>query len=67
MRTARFIEEITVTDDDGCVVELDVFIHENGGMFAVDASYLDQNFDDEENPIIQDPLNTNGSVKLIGW
>jgi len=63
-----FVKEIVVEDPDtGGLVELDVFKHPNGGMFAVDASYLDLTFDDDEDPIIQDPLNDiGGNIKLLG-
>ena len=76
MRKAKFVEEITVTDPDtGGLVELDVFKHENGGMFAIDASYLDQAYEDDENPVIVDPFteptisdaNAGVIVELTGW
>jgi len=69
---AKYVEEIVVTDPDtGGLVELDVFKHENGGMFAVDASYLDQCYEDDENPIIPDPLQEpvigDTLCELTGW
>ena len=68
MNTAKFVEEITVTDPDTKgLVELDVFKHENGGMFAIDATFLDQCFDEDEDPVIPDPLNDSGHVTLTGW
>jgi len=69
MNKANFVTEITVTDpESGGNVELSVFKHENGGMFAIDSSYIDQVLDDdEEAPFIQDPLEShNSSVKLYG-
>jgi len=57
MNKAKFVKQIVVTDPDTKgLVELDVFKHENGGMFAVDDSYLQQNFDDETDPVIADPF-----------
>jgi len=35
---------------------LEVYKHENGGMFAIDGSYLEQNFEDDGEPIIVDPF-----------
>jgi hypothetical protein len=70
--TAKFVTEITVTDpDSGGEVELDVFKHENGGMFAIDASYLDQAFDDDKpivipNPFHQEGIKTSITVELTG-
>ena len=72
MATAKFVEEITVIDPDTKLpVEIDVFKHENGGMFAMDASYLEQCFEDDEsvivpNPFHNDPLATEPMVMLTG-
>jgi hypothetical protein len=60
MKTAKFVKEITVIDPDSKgEVELSVYKHENGGMFAVDSSFLDQvaRTDDYDRPIISDPFN----------
>jgi hypothetical protein len=60
MRTAKFVKEITVIDPDSKgKVELSVYKHENGGMFAMDSSFLDQvvRTDDYDRPIISDPFN----------
>jgi hypothetical protein len=59
MKKAYFVKEITVTDPDSKMpVELEVYKHENGGMFAVDSSFLDQvaRTDDFDRPIVPDPL-----------
>ena len=57
---AKFVEEITVKDPDtGGDVVLEVYKHENGGIFAIDSSYLDQVSD-----TITDPF-ANKFVKLI--
>lgn len=51
---AKFVREVTINDPEtGNEVQLEVYKHPNGSMFAVDSSYLDQNFDDEE-PVIFD-------------
>jgi hypothetical protein len=59
MKKAFFVKEITVIDPDSKgEVELSVYKHENGGMFAVDSSFLDQvaRTDDFDRPIVPDPL-----------
>lgn len=72
MNEAIFLQTITVTDpDSGGLVELCVFKHDNGGMFAIDSSYIDQCFDDDSPVIINDPFeecdeNRFATVKLIG-
>jgi hypothetical protein len=57
MKNATFVEQVTVKDPDtGGNVQLEVFKHENGGMFAIDSSYLDQCFEDDTEPVIPDPF-----------
>ena len=59
MRKAKFVTEITVIDPESKLpVELEVYKHENGGMFAVDSSFLEQvaRTDEEDRPMIPDPL-----------
>ena len=72
MNEANFIRTITVIDpDSGEMVELCVFKHDGGGMFAVDSSYVDQVLDDNcimYDPFeeVVDPENTFATVKLLG-
>lgn len=68
MNTAKFIKEISVTDPDSDMpVEIDIFKHEqSGGIFGVDASFLDQTFGDDEKIVIFDPLNKGQRVLLTG-
>lgn len=62
MRTAKFVKEITVIDPDSkSEVQLVVYKHENGGMFAIDSSFLDQCCDDDTYPVIPDPF-ANGEM-----
>ena len=65
---AIFVKEITVTDPDSKgEVELAVFKHSNGGMFAIDSSYIVQVLDeDDQTPEIPDTLNEEGKVFLVG-
>ncbi len=61
MNKAYFVKEITVIDPDTKgEVELSIYKHENGGMFAMDSSFLDQvaRTDDFDRPIIPDPFST---------
>ena len=66
--SAEFVKEISVKDPDSKqFVEMSVFKHnQSGGMFAVDSSYLDQCFDDDTDPIINDPLNEDQKITLFG-
>ena len=67
MNTAKYVTEITVKDPDtGNDVEMEVYKHENGGMFAIDSSYLDQNFEDGTNPTVPDLFSDDGTnVPLV--
>jgi hypothetical protein len=66
MNTAKFVTEVIVKDPDTKLpVSLAVYKHnESGGMFAVDASFIDQTFADDENPVLADPLNEGEQVEL---
>jgi hypothetical protein len=69
MNTAKFFQEITVKDPDtNLPVEVDLFKHEGGGIFGIDASYLDQvaTEDGEGNTLVSDPLNDGKLVILTG-
>jgi hypothetical protein len=59
--TAKFVKEITVEDPDtGAPIEMEVYKHENGGMFAIDSSFLDQvapEEGDEDDTAGYDPSN----------
>ena len=57
MRKAKLVKEITVIDPDSKgKVQLTIYKHENGGMFARDSSFLDQCYEDEIYPLIPDPF-----------
>jgi hypothetical protein len=46
---AKFIKEIIVIDPDTQgEVEVALYKHENGGIFGIDSSYLDQVAEEEE-------------------
>lgn len=57
---AKFVNEITVIDPDTKgEVQLAVYKHENGGMFAIDSSYLEQvatEHETEDCYVIPDPF-----------
>jgi hypothetical protein len=57
MNTAKFVKEIVVIDPDSKgEVSLSVFKHENGGMFALDNSYIEQVLPEEGECPIPDPF-----------
>lgn len=67
---AKYVIDITVKDPDtDNDIEITVFKHENGGMFAIDASYID--FIDEgdnEAVFITDPfVQPKGSMLELIW
>jgi len=67
MLKAKFVEEITVFDPDSKGdVDISIFKHDGGGMFAIDSSYIVQVLPEEGQIFIQDPLNEEGLVELIG-
>jgi len=57
---AKWTETIVVNDPDGGTIEIAIYKHPNGGMFGLDASYIDQvlGVDDESPAIIPDPFAT---------
>ena len=70
---AKFVTEIKVKDPDtNGTVEISLFKHENGGMFALDSSYIVQVLPEEGDCYIPDPfsdehdIETNCVVKLTG-
>lgn len=66
MKTAKYVQQITVIDPDSNLpVELEIYKHSNGGMFAMDSSYLEQTHDDDTYPIIPDPFGENGSRTVL--
>ena len=62
---ANFFKQVRVTDPiTKLPVDINLYKHENGGIFGIDASY-DEQVVDEEEAVIQDPLNDEGHVELI--
>jgi hypothetical protein len=54
---AKFVTEIKVKDPDtNAPVEISLFKHENGGMFAVDSSYIVQVLPEEGDCVMPDPF-----------
>jgi hypothetical protein len=64
--TATFVKEVEVTDPDTkAPVKVAIYKHDStGGMFGVDASFLEQNFEDDETPTVADPFVNNAIVEL---
>ena len=70
MKTAHFVVELTVIDPDTkAPVEIAVYKHENGGMFAVDSSYILQVAEEtlSDNVLVPDVFNKDNDnyVELI--
>lgn len=69
---AKHVKTIDVPDPDtNQMIEVCVFKHENGGMFAIDSSYLEQVFEDDTGHIIIPDMFSNDltfvqSLELIG-
>lgn len=60
MQKAKFVKEVDVIDPDTQGhISLAVYKHENGGMFAIDSSFVEQVADDileDDRAIIVDPF-----------
>ena len=53
---AKFVKEVEVIDPDtGGVVHVSIYKHENGGLFGVDSSYIEQ-VAPEDSDAIYDPF-----------
>jgi len=49
MKRAKFVKEVSVIDpDSNAPVEVAIYKHDNGGMFGIDSSYVEQVLDDEK-------------------
>ena len=65
---AKFIKDITVIDPDTLgEVQIGIYKHENGGMFGVDASYVDQVLDenDDMEMCIADPFMRSDNIVIL--
>jgi hypothetical protein len=61
MNKARLIQQIDIIDpDSGGEVNVCIFKHENGGLFGLDSSYIEQVLDDDGDAIITDPFSHTG-------
>lgn len=66
MKTAKFVIEVNVVDPDTSgLVQVSIFKHQNGGMFGIDSSYIEQVLPEEGDCKISDPLNEKGKIKLL--
>jgi hypothetical protein len=63
INNAKLVGQITMTDPDSKGdVDMSIYKHENGGMFAIDSSYLEQCTDSDSYPIIPDPFTAEGGI-----
>lgn len=67
--TATFIQEVTITDPEtNAPVTVSMYKHDiTGGIFGIDSSFIEQNFEDDETPTVADPFINNGIVELIEY
>ncbi len=61
MSKAILVTEVTVTDpQSGGEVQVSIFKDpKSGGMFGVDSSYIEQNFEDDEEVVVRNPISPN--------
>jgi hypothetical protein len=65
---AKFVEEIVIKDPDtGSLIEIEIYKHENGGMFGIDSSYVDQVLDEgnEKAICIPNPFTTSKDIVIL--
>lgn len=69
MNKAKFVQDITVIDPDTKGdINITVFKHENGSMFAIDASYIDLiDVDDPKGVILCDPMQISRKKVRLIW
>lgn len=61
MKKSRLIQQIDIVDpDSGGVVNVCIFKHENGGLFGMDSSYIEQVLDEDGDAYIADPFSGTG-------
>ena len=70
MKTAKFVTEIQVIDPDtNSPIDIAIYKHENGGMFGIDSSYIEQGLDDEDDlgsfPIADPFADLDGKTKCV--
>lgn len=68
MKQAKFVKEITVIDPDtNSPVDISIYKHENGGMFGIDSSYIEQVLEDDDltNVLMFDPFVEPKSVDIL--
>jgi len=68
VNSAIFVKEVTVIDPDTKgEVNVSIFKHkQSGGMFGIDANFLESCFEEEETIMITDPFNNASFVELDG-
>lgn len=50
------MEVVVLDPDSGGKVHVSMYKHENGGIFGIDSSYLDQVLEDDEIGLVYDPF-----------
>jgi len=71
MNKARFVMEVQVNDPDhpSLMVDVSIYKHENGGMFGMDSSYIEQldgiSDDDDITVRIPDPFSDSNEEVVL--
>ena len=66
--SATYIKDIVIQDPDtGGDVEVTLFKHQNGGIFGIDASHIDQVAEEDQfgNPMVLNPLGNPDEPKRL--
>jgi len=64
INNAKLVCQVTVIDPDSKgEVQMEVYKHEGGGMFAIDSSYVEQCCDEDTYPIVPDIFTANGGLE----
>ena len=61
IHVAEYVKDIVIQDPDtGGDVDVTIFKHQNGGLFGMDSSYLEQVAQESSggNPVVNDPFET---------
>ena len=64
INNAKLVCQVTVIDPDSKgEVQMEVYKHEGGGMFAIDSSYIEQCCDEDSYPVVPDVFSANGGFE----
>jgi hypothetical protein len=66
-KKAIFVKEIQIPDpdDSSSIQTLNIFKHPSGALLGIDATFLDQCFDEDEKIEIPDPYSNGDNIEII--